>query len=217
MKAAAILLIISPVVAVGADRSTTTIRMPLCEELKPAAPMDLVAYLGNDPKALSLACAEFAIRKLTSVTNQMSVADSKRAIEAVMPFLNVQSLMVSGNKWYPAKNAIVALTNSAVQMLEDAHQNSAPMREFVAGQLIALIADTTASEIAADSAAWALDEVMAFPDSPSDGLPAVQLLASAARQSNDASSSKRLWEKAKKLADTCWGADLQRRCAAALN
>jgi len=232
------LLIVSAVMATGAEpmgpaiASTTastiaskmTTPMPACAELEnlPAA-VELAAYLEKDRKGLSGSCVEFAIRQLAAATDKLSIADCERAISVLMTFLDFPRMMTGktgrpiDTKWYPAKVTIVGATNSVVQRLEDAHQDSVPVKQRVLDRLIGIVADTAASRTAVDSAAWAVDEIMAYPDSPSDALPAVTTLARAARASGDAASSARLWDEARKLAATCTGPALRSQCDAALN
>jgi hypothetical protein len=223
------LLIVSATMAAGAEPPgpnmglKMTTPMPACAELEQAPAAELVGYLEKDRKGLSGGCAEFAIRQLAAVTDQLSIADSERAISALMPFLDFPR-MVTGKagrpidtKWYPAKITIVGATNSLVQRLEDAHQDSSPVKQRVLDRLIGVIADTTVSGTTADSAAWAVDGIAAYPNAPTSALPAVVMLARAAKASADASSSARLWDEARKLAATCTGQALRSQCDAALN
>jgi hypothetical protein len=205
--------------AAGAEPLSSRIstRMPACAELGDAPAAELIGYLEKDRKTLSNGCVEFAIRQLETVTDELPLADTERAIGALMAFLDFPGAMISKPKWYPAKNTIVAVTDSAVQRLWDAGKDSSRMQSRVLDQLVALIADTSASETAADSAAWAIDEIMAFPKAPEGPLPAVTELVRTAKATADASSSKRLWDEARKLALTCSGSVLQRQCDAALN
>lgn len=142
---------------------------------------------------------EFAIRQIAAVTDQLSNADTERAVSALMRFLDFPRTVTGragrpvDTKWYPAKITIVGATNSLVQRLEDAHQDSGSVKQSVLDRLIGIIADAAVSGTAADSAAWA------------------------ARASGDAASSVRLWEEARKLAATCTGLALQSQCDAALN
>jgi hypothetical protein len=223
------LLIVSAMMATGAEppeskaASKMTTPMPACAELENVSAVELVAYLEKDRQGLSGSCVEFAIRQLAAVTDQLSIANSERAIGALMPFLDFPR-MVTGKtgrpidtKWYPAKITIVGATNSVVQRLEDAHRDSGPVKQHVLDRLIGIIADTAVSRTAADSAAWAVDEIMAYPNAPTDALPAVATLARAAKASADAASSARLWDEARKLAATCTGLALRSQCDAALN
>jgi hypothetical protein len=218
------LLLVSAVMATGAELtigpktgSKMTTPVPACAELENSPRTELVAYLEKDRKGLSGACVEFAIRQLAAVTDELSITDTERAVNALMPFLDFPSTVTGSTKWYPAKITIVGATNSIVQRLDDAHQDSGPVKQRVLDRLIGIVADTAASRTAADSAAWAVDEIMAYPNAPTDALPAVATLARAARASADAASSARLWEEARKLAATCTGLALRSQCDAALN
>jgi hypothetical protein len=219
------LLMVSAVMAPGAEpvRAKMTTPMPACAELENAPDAGLVAYLEKDRHGLSGGCVEFAIRQLAIVTDELSIADSERAIGALMPFLDFPRTVAGktgrpiDTKWYPAKITIVGATNSIVQRLDEAHQDSGPVKQRVLDRLIGIVADTAASRTAADSAAWAVDEIMAYPNSPTDALPAVTTLARAAKASADAASSARLLDEARKLAATCTGLALRSQCDAALN
>ena len=100
MKAAAILFMISPLIAASAEPSNSFIHppMPACAELAQADPSDLAGALEKGPKVLSLSCTEFAMRRLEAVADRMSVADSARAVNALMSFLSFQSLMTRMGK-----------------------------------------------------------------------------------------------------------------------
>lgn len=213
------------VIALGAEPAglKMTTPMPACAELENAQATELVGYLEKDRRGLSGSCVEFAIRQIAAVTDQLSNADTERAVSALMPFLDLPRTVTGrtgrpvATKWYPAKITIVGATNSLVQRLEDAHQDSGSVKQSVLDRLIGIIADAAVSGTAADSAAWAVDEIMAYPNSPTDALPAVAMLARAAKASGDAASSARLWEEARKLAATCTGLALRSQCDAALN
>jgi len=215
----ALLMVSSAVMAMGEDRvgPKMTTPMPACAELEKAPATELVGYLEKDRKGLSDGCVEFAIRQLAAVTDQLSTADTERTIGALLTFLDFPGTVTGRPRWYPAKITIVGATNSAVQRLEDAHQDSGPVKQRALDRLIGLIADTAVSGIAADSAAWAVDGITAYPNAPIGALPAVAMLTRAAKASTDTSSSARLSDEARKLAATCTGLALRSQCDAILN
>ena len=223
--AAFVAFFMSTVIATGAEPvgPKMTTPMPACAELEQGTAIELVGYLEKDRKGLSGGCVEFAIRQLAAMTDQLSIGDTERAISALTPFLDFSRTVTSkagrpiDTKWYPAKITIVGATNSAVLRLEDAHQDPAPLKQVVLDRLVGLIADTAVSVTSADSAAWAIDGVTAYPNAPIGALPAVVMLAKAAKVSTDASSAARLWDEARKVAATCTGSALRSQCDAALN
>ena len=135
----------------------------------------------------------------------------------LVPLLDFPSAMAGKVKWYPAKNTIVAATNSVAQRLWDAQKDSGPTQQRVLDNLVGLVADTTVSETVANSAAWAVYEILAYPNAPTGPLSAVTVLVRAAKASADASSSKRLWDEARGLATMCSDSVLRDQCDAALN
>ncbi len=218
-KAFAALWILSALTAAGEERMgpKMSTSMPTCAELENGSASQLVGYLERDRKGLSASCVEFAIRQLESAADQMPVADSERALGALMPFLDFRSTNTGNTKFYPAKNTIVATTDSVTQRLREAGEDSGPAQQRVLDKLVGMIADTAVSGIVADNAAWAVEQILAYPKASAGALPAVTMLVRAAKASADASSSKRFWDEARKLAATCAGGVLQSQCDAALN
>lgn len=143
MKSLVILGVASTLMAAAGEpsRSFSQPPMPLCAELA-SSPTELIAYLEKDAKSRSAECTEFAIRQLAASPDQISLADSERAINAVLPFLNFRSRM-GGFRWYPARLTIAGVTNNAIQRLEDDHQDASLLRQRVVDRLIASISNTS--------------------------------------------------------------------------
>lgn len=206
----------------GGDAAAQRPDMPVCGELEKASVDELLDYLGKDRKTLSDNCIEFAIRRAgVDGPSLVPAAGGMRAVEILIPYLDFRGKMFDAYRGHFTFNITLYAYPASAAISTFGIQGADEDRERAIARLIAVIADTSSSDLVTENAVEAVRRICGYMDTvrhiANSELKAVVELGEAAKASTNAFSASRLREQARKLAEKCTPSETRSRCEAALD